>query len=1520
MADIALRTYLQEIDELVNHSQSDEAIAHAKHILGFYPKLIEAYRLWAQALLEKQKHTDAADIFQRVLSSVPDDFISHVGMSIVREDEGNLDAAIWHMERAFEAQPGSSDIQAELKRLYGKRDGLEPPRVRLTRAALARLYDRGDHYPQALAELNVALSEEPDRIDLKVLKAQTHWHAQQRAEAAELSARILETLPYCREANRILARIWAEQGQHAESEVHSKKVEMLDPYEAFADPSENGYGAANVPAETIRLPRLDYVPPPEASQTGPTPDWMTELDKKQEEAPTAKTGAISQSADVPDWLAGVQSEALPETTADTTASSSATISPAEIPDWLEAPPPSVKAATGPLPQPESKTSQPEEDWLSAIADPNAAQQAPTWIGEAASEQKPGATGWLNELFGEGEAASAAHASTDTESGATPDWMQAEAQGEAGTTAEDDLPDWMKPAEAMPETEPSTGAQSMVFGEAASIEEAESSAPTVVEPESVEPAMTPSPATSDDDLPDWLKAPAPAERTGLTTWLSHLPTEASAETQAPEPIEIEPTITAAEVAPTLTEDSTAPAEAPAMAESTLAESVDDQIPEWMKSAGWTLRDPSIPLDSPTDFSAEDTMADSEPSDETAAPGEMPDWLKAMKPPAPDPETQARKGSADAPDWLRNLMEKGGETPAEATPAEATLPESMPLETAPSATEALASMFSDSASETPAQPTAEADLPEWLRAPTAEESPRRKDTGQLFFEKLQTGAFDKMPPPPELAAEDQPQPEAELPDWLRPPAEEPPAAVEPETALPDWLRPPAEETPQAISEPTAAAEPASMMPPDDADSALAWLESLALKRGANPEELVTNAAAQAEATSTSMPDWLRQPVAEEPAPPEPEPAALPDWLRPPVEAESPAEAATTAEPTASAEIAPPEWLRPPTSESAEPPPTTTSAPALDDTDAALAWLESLALKQGAKPEEMVASSMVSSSMVSKPEERSEAMPDWLKAAGPAEALTPAEPPASLAEEKPEWLKQMEAEADAYEAMASGAPPAETLEPPPTSAEPAMAASTTEERPDWLKQMEAEADAYEALATRPLTARPEAAQPAMAESEITPAAEAPEPTLAEKPEWLKQMEAESDAYETPVSYEASLAAPAQTETAPPADDAAREADAALAWLESLALKQGARPEELVSEPEAREAAPMPDWLKTESAEVMLPEEIAGAPAEAAHEAVVEPEAPSGPPTVTEEEALAWLESTKTEEVQAEAPEWLGQSPASAAPDEPQTVHEWLRRVPGGEMEADLPEWLQQHHQAAPPAPEPTVSLPSSEDEALAWLESLAAKQGANPDELISSPAARTEEAPEWVRLSAEATPAEPAPAPAAEPEPEIVVPTVPDWLDINAAAPPAEMPLAEAPSAEPEATLITEPIEPAPSIELPARVPAPKPKPPRPQAAPRPPKPPKAPRPKKSKVRGGEPPEAVLAKAREQLRGEQLETAIERYGDLISAGQALPEVISDLESANKRNPGQPELMRTLGDAYLKDNQLQRALDMYRLALQQL
>ena len=192
MSDVSLRAYTREIEGLVEHEQRlDEAIAHCRQILKTYPKHLETYRLLGKAFLEGRRYDEAVDVFERLLVAVPDDFVAHVGMSIIADDQGKLDDAIWHMERAFEVQPSNPAIQGELQRLFGRRDGVEPPKIRLTRGALAQMYVHGQLYAQAISEIRSVLAQDSERTDLEVLLAKAYYQGGQKTEAAGVCAQLL---------------------------------------------------------------------------------------------------------------------------------------------------------------------------------------------------------------------------------------------------------------------------------------------------------------------------------------------------------------------------------------------------------------------------------------------------------------------------------------------------------------------------------------------------------------------------------------------------------------------------------------------------------------------------------------------------------------------------------------------------------------------------------------------------------------------------------------------------------------------------------------------------------------------------------------------------------------------------------------------------------------------------------------------------------------------------------------------------------------------------------------------------------------------------------------------------------------------------------------------------------------------------------------------------------------------------------------------------------------------------------
>lgn len=208
MAKVSLRIYDREIEGLIEHGQRlDEAIAHCRHILKTYPKQLETYRLLGKAYLEAKRYNEAVEIFQRVLMVAPDDFVAHVGMSIIADDQGKLDEAIWHMERAFEVQPSNAAIQGELQRLFGRRDGVEPPKIRLTRGALAHMYVQGELFTQAISEIRAVLSNDAKRVDMQALLATAYFRNGQKAEATDICNDLLTRYPYCLQANRLMVEI-----------------------------------------------------------------------------------------------------------------------------------------------------------------------------------------------------------------------------------------------------------------------------------------------------------------------------------------------------------------------------------------------------------------------------------------------------------------------------------------------------------------------------------------------------------------------------------------------------------------------------------------------------------------------------------------------------------------------------------------------------------------------------------------------------------------------------------------------------------------------------------------------------------------------------------------------------------------------------------------------------------------------------------------------------------------------------------------------------------------------------------------------------------------------------------------------------------------------------------------------------------------------------------------------------------------------------------------------------------------
>ena len=469
MAKVSLRAYNREIEAMIDSGHLDEAIAHSKHILKSFPKNLETYRLLGKAYLEYKRYPDAVDVFSRVLVVVPNDFVSHVGMSIIRDEENKLDDAIWHMERAFETQPSNAAIQSELQRLYSRRDGVQLPRIRMTRGALAQMYVQGELYPQAISEIKSVLKEDPGRNDMQVLLARAYYRSGLKNDAAEVASAVLRNDPYCLDANRVVVDILG--ADHPESvQAYRQRVIELDPYASQVTGSM--FSSNEVPDLAVSLERLDWNGQPVGAQsdwemtqavalesgqrTDEPPDWLkgtfaeTPMDQTQGRpastfdmsAPPAKPAEPAE--DIPDFLraagwgesTGSFDESKPIFTEEDTASPAQPIEQADLPDWVKAMAPQQSAPTPPLAE------EPEEempDWINKIG--TSALPLPSESNEQSD--------WMNQME------QPATQPADDQ----PDWLKQLDSTEQPVASSDDQPDWLKGFEGEAESTssvPSTG--------------------------------------------------------------------------------------------------------------------------------------------------------------------------------------------------------------------------------------------------------------------------------------------------------------------------------------------------------------------------------------------------------------------------------------------------------------------------------------------------------------------------------------------------------------------------------------------------------------------------------------------------------------------------------------------------------------------------------------------------------------------------------------------------------------------------------------------------------------------------------------------------------------------------------------------------------------------------------------------------------------------------------------------------------------------------------------------------------
>ncbi len=436
MSTIALKSYHEEINKLYKREVFDEVVGHCHHILKHFPKELDTYRLLGSALLQLNRHTEAAEVFRRILSAVPRDYTAHQGLSQVAEIEADMDGAIWHAERIFEAFPGNTATVNELRRLYRERDGHDIERIQLTRAALAQQYLNGQHYEQAIAELRQALAVHAERPDMQLMLMHALYDNQQTAEAGETALALLEKLPDCLEANQVMADLWLANKRPENAQPFLKRVSDLAPYTGAEMIAQQDV----VDPDTFRLPRLDWQAEALSRTTTVAPDWLNDfsgtLSGDASKVFTNDQESATAPEDAPDWF-------VPGGELSAQAGAATNVPETDLDDWFsdlqaeaDRTPPSTPKAEQDLPDLFDDMGFEADDYT----EPKPADNLPAPV-EDARYTPEGFTGFLDGLSSPDESfmPSMPDEFDDAELGEQPEWLSGLADMPSDEDENFDLP-------------------------------------------------------------------------------------------------------------------------------------------------------------------------------------------------------------------------------------------------------------------------------------------------------------------------------------------------------------------------------------------------------------------------------------------------------------------------------------------------------------------------------------------------------------------------------------------------------------------------------------------------------------------------------------------------------------------------------------------------------------------------------------------------------------------------------------------------------------------------------------------------------------------------------------------------------------------------------------------------------------------------------------------------------------------------------------------------------------------------
>ncbi len=202
-----LRDVSRKADLAIRLGAIEYASDLCEHVLRLFPGDLQTRTLLGQAYLEQSKLSEACQQFDAVLELDPENVGALSADGVAHGVAGQLNAAVATFERAYDLNPGNTQVRDSLARLYAQRDGEAVDLPPSPPVAVIRWQLRHGDLDRAISAADEYLMIRPGDIFVLLSRTEALWRSGRFEQAEQSCRQIIARHPRCLKARLILGQI-----------------------------------------------------------------------------------------------------------------------------------------------------------------------------------------------------------------------------------------------------------------------------------------------------------------------------------------------------------------------------------------------------------------------------------------------------------------------------------------------------------------------------------------------------------------------------------------------------------------------------------------------------------------------------------------------------------------------------------------------------------------------------------------------------------------------------------------------------------------------------------------------------------------------------------------------------------------------------------------------------------------------------------------------------------------------------------------------------------------------------------------------------------------------------------------------------------------------------------------------------------------------------------------------------------------------------------------------------------------